>query len=491
MQQQTMLTDADIIKEWIVKQDVYSLCRYFFDWTLTKGQEEIVGDIAFVRHKRISINCYTRYGKTRCVALGVGLFILLNKDKRIAIIAPQKDQTDILREYIVDCIIRCPMLRDIVELSKTRDIHSMKKEASKTRQTFRNGCEYRVFSAYGEADRLMGFGAHLNIKDEAAKIGREASAKIFRMTGDDPEGSVLVDITNPWDRDTVAGDHYFDQDWKQIHIDWRQGVVEGRTTVAHIEEAKKEVSEMEFEVLYNSNYPAESSDALIRWAWLECAITIEAPVVKKEEKTFRGKEFIEETIDSVVIEKRIMGVDVAEAGLDFTVVTKLYKMKDGSYIVSEIQDWHKADTMETVGWILKMNQDYNADEIHVDAIGCGKGVFDRLREVSKEKGFVARGIKVGMTAERETYRFTNKKGEYYWKLRKLFEDRLIKIPKHAKLVKELRTMRYGLTSSEKVRIIDPGKKDDKGKVIGELKSPDFADSLMLACAKGKGVTVIW
>jgi len=109
------------------------------------------------------ISAMTRYGKTMCVAIGICLFILFNKNKKIALVAPKKEQSEILRNYITSCIFECPLLLSFSDFQLTDKTDRLKKEASKTRMTFKNGCEYRVFSAHGDADRLMGFGASLVI----------------------------------------------------------------------------------------------------------------------------------------------------------------------------------------------------------------------------------------------------------------------------------------------------------------------------------------
>jgi hypothetical protein len=442
-----LLKTKEIEKQAILDKDVELLCKYYFGFELTKGQVEIVRAIAYEEYRRLSVSAYTRYGKTRCVALGVCLYILFNINKKIAIIAPQKEQTDVLREYIADCIIRCDMLRDIVELEKTRDVFSMKKEASKERQTFKNGCEYRVFSAYGEAYRLMGFGANLIVKDEAALIEREASSKIGRMLGDDPENSMLVEITNPWDRDTIAYEHHTNPAWKTIQIGYVQGIEEGRITQDFIEEQRHELSPIEFTVLYESEYPEESEDALFKWIWIQKA---------------RSARFEDKVI------KTYLGCDIAEAGVDFTVVTCVAETENKNYIVKEIKHWHKADTMETVGEIDNIQRIHKPDKIKVDAIGVGKGVGDRLRKL----GLNTELVKVGESATREPQRFSNQKAQFYWRLRTLFEEGRISIIGNNNLMRELSLMKYELTSTGKIKIVDP-----------RDKSPDYADSLMLACAE--------
>jgi len=86
----------------------------------------------------------------------------------------------------------------------------------------------------------------------------------------------------------------------------------------------------------------------------------------------------------------------------------------------------------------------------------------------------AEGIKVGESPATESFRFLNKKAEMYWNMRTLFEEGRISIPKHRTLISQLAKMKYELTSSGKIRIIDP-----------EDKSPDFADSLCLGLYKKK------
>lgn len=432
-----------MLRQAVKDKDVAPLVKYLFNYDLAPKQCDIVRCIAFSEHKRVSINCFTRYGKTLCVAIGIGLYILFNKNKKIALIAPEESQTSILRDYLAELIIRSPSLRKITDLERTNDVTKLKVEASKQRQTFKNGCEWRVFSAHGEAYRLMGFGANLIIKDEAGLISRTASTKIVRMLGDDAESAILVEITNPWDKDTVAFEHWTNPNWYHIHVDWKVGMQEGRVSQKHIDEVKSEISPIEFRVLYESEYPEESEDSLFKWAWIQAA-----------QDRIPEKEF----------EETIIGVDVAEMGRDFTVLTKA-KTDWNNYQIVEIKSWEKKDTMETVGLILGSNINKFV-LLNIDGTGVGAGVADRIREI----GFSANKIKVGESPYSEGFRFSNKKAEMYWCLRTLFEEGRIIIPKHQKLISELLKMKYELNSTQKIKIIDP-----------EEKSPDYADSLALCC----------
>ena len=428
------------------RKDVKVLVDYYFDFELTKGQIDIVRTIAFTEHRRISINAYTRYGKTRCVAFGVCLYIMSQENKKIAIIAPQKDQTEILRNYIAECIIACPKLNAITELAMTRDVQSLRREASKTRQTFSNGCEYRVFTAYGEAKGLMGFGADLIVKDEAALIGNDANIKITRMLGDDPENSIMVELSNPWDPTTLACEHFRNPSWKSIHIGWQQGVKEGRTTNKFIEEMREELRHdpIAFTVLYESNYPEESEDALFKYMWIRRAI--------ENKMMLTGAEVV-------------YGLDVAEMGRDITVLTKVLT-QNGLYIVDNPQVIPKGDTENTADEVAqRINR---SDSIKVDAVGVGKGVYDKL----VKRSYNVKEIKGGRTPTENEHAFQNQNAQFYWKLRVIFEEGRIVLPNHPQLILELLSLKFERTTGQKIKIIKP--KD---------KSPDYADSLMYAIAE--------
>ena len=95
-------------------------------------------------------------------------------------------------------------------------------------------------------------------------------------------------------------------------------------------------------------------------------------------------------------------------------------------------------------------------------------MYDRLIEV----GYNAIEIKGGRSPEtkRGKDRFNSLKDEIYWNLREMFEQKLISIPKHKTLISQLNKLTYEITSSGKIKVIKP-----------EDKSPDFSDSLALAC----------
>jgi hypothetical protein len=77
--------------------------------------------------------------------------------------------------------------------------------------------------------------------------------------------------------------------------------------------------------------------------------------------------------------KRRLGVDVARFGDDrTTLVLRQWR------VVEQIQICARQDTMVTVGCILAVLDAWQVDEIDVDVIGLGAGVYDRLAELHRQ-----------------------------------------------------------------------------------------------------------
>lgn len=164
---------------------------------------------------------------------------------------------------------------------------------------------------------------------------------------------------------------------------------------------------------------------------------------------------------------RFLGCDIARMGNDYSVLT-VVDYVDDVFTVRRIDFFSKIELMSLVGWINTIADEEKPDKIMVDAIGVGAGVFDRLNEL----GLPVIAVNVAERPTRDPDKFQNKKSEMYWDLRKLFENGKIKLTKTKnieKLMAELSVMKFKYESNGKMKIIDPE------------KSPDFADSLALAC----------
>lgn len=483
------------MQEILKKRDVQKLCQGFFKVQLTKGQIEIVKAVAFTEHPKLSICAMTRYGKSYCVALGIGLYILLNTNKKISFIAPTKEQAGILRDYMAELISTCDELSKFAHLEWTNKegfsrADRLKQEASKNRVTFKNGCEYRIFTAANEGRALMGFGVGRYggkiIKDEATKLTIAADTKISRMIGDNPENTQVVELFNPWERDNRAFDHYCSDDWHKIHIGWEQALEEGRTTELFIEQQRKELTPIEFTVLYDSEFPDQPIDSIFNLARINDAelkpsqldifmkdIGIISNSMNYNEQTVRqSKERLKHF-------RFIISCDVADKGLDETVIYDGFK-RDNYYEVLSYYAEPSSENVEIGKKLVRYIEKYidfkMPIDINIDGHGIGTGVVSYVKDQIKAHGWeekvnVRSALFGGKAIDSE--RYSNKKAENYFRLNAFLNDGQIKLLPIKKLKSQLMAIKWDFTGSEKIKIIDP-----------KEKSPDYADALVYLTWKG-------
>lgn len=161
--------------------------------------------------------------------------------------------------------------------------------------------------------------------------------------------------------------------------------------------------------------------------------------------------------------QRIFGVDVARHGRDETVVA----MIDGDS-VQILAAWNGVDTMATVGRVIDLAKKHSPLRIHVDEIGLGAGVLDRLTEL----GQPAVGVNVA-TRARDSDRFENLRAELFWNVREALVEGDLTLPNDDELVEQLASIQYEFTSRGRIKI------ESKATMS---TSPDRADAVALALA---------
>ena len=168
-----------------------------------------------------------------------------------------------------------------------------------------------------------------------------------------------------------------------------------------------------------------------------------------------------------------MGVDIAAGGEDESVAT----IRRGNN-VEWFETWREANTMATTGKIITLMERWSIkpENVNLDSIGVGKGVYDRL----VEQKFNVNGIIAGEVAQDKEH-YANIKAEGYYQLAKMFEEGLISIPDDQDLISQLSTIRYDTQSDKKFLIVSK----DIMKHKYNVRSPDRADSLMLAFLSAK------
>ena len=128
--------------------------------------------------------------------------------------------------------------------------------------------------------------------------------------------------------------------------------------------------------------------------------------------------------------------------------------------------------MNTTGRIMDLKRRFNVPVVVIDSEGLGAGVVDRL----KEQRHPPIAFRAGEKSNSNLY--VNKKTEAYFKLQDLINRGFIKLLDDAEMTDQLMTIRFGYKSNGQRYIISKEEMKKDG-----LKSPDRADSLMMAIAQ--------
>ncbi len=162
---------------------------------------------------------------------------------------------------------------------------------------------------------------------------------------------------------------------------------------------------------------------------------------------------------------RRAAADIARFGDDSTVIG----FRIGP-VVKHFDVVHGSDTMEVAGKIKNLAYDLSPQAIAIDSIGIGAGVVDRLFEMGVEGVEAVNVSKPAFDVER----FANRRAELYWGLRERFHTGDIVIPREEKLIEELASIKYLITSRGQIQIESKDKMKRRS-----ASSPDRADMLAL------------
>jgi hypothetical protein len=185
--------------------------------------------------------------------------------------------------------------------------------------------------------------------------------------------------------------------------------------------------------------------------------------------------WVESAIDANVQENASFtrfGADIARSGSDRTVIIE----RQGGKVFPAVS-WEMTDLMETTGRIVKYTKGRPKGIIHIDMIGIGAGVFDRLVELGHPV--------IGVDSAKKAYNeeeFFNLRAEMWWHTRAVFERQhkegnVISIPNDPELIEDLTGMKYGMHSDGRTKV---EKKDEFKKRFG--RSPDRGDAFVYCLA---------
>jgi len=217
-------------------------------------------------------------------------------------------------------------------------------------------------------------------------------------------------------------------------------------------------------------FPDSASEGIIPLGWVELAMA-------------RWRQWVEDGRKPLdVIERHVLGVDVADQGEDRTVVA----LREG-HIVYEIRHFRNGDTMETTGHVKAAMSARPGSTSIIDSIGVGAGVLARLREQGVPAlGFVA--SKSGKKYKDKTgeFTFTNLRAAAWWRMRELLDPSQpggakVMLPDSDTLKADLTVPHWKVLSGGSIQVES---KDDIRKRLG--RSTDEGDAVIMCFWQGRG-----
>jgi hypothetical protein len=161
----------------------------------------------------------------------------------------------------------------------------------------------------------------------------------------------------------------------------------------------------------------------------------------------------------------VVGVDPARFGSDSTVIA----IRQGRDIVA-LKKYKGDDTMEVVGHVIQVIEEYKPALVIVDEGGLGAGVVDRL----KEQRYKIRGVNFG-TKSKNPLMWGNKRAEMWGEMREWLKS--ASLPKDRYLKSDL--VGPMMKPDSKGTIFLESKKDMRAR---GLASPDAADAIAITFA---------
>ena len=407
---------------------------------------------------RVHVATFTRWGKSRTIAFAV-LLRASTFPEKWAIVAGNQKQAAIIMNYVIQHIFDHDYMKQKFLMEKGETEESIRRYKNKDRVNFviRKENDKLIMGEIfiTNAKGALGFGAENVVGDEMALVSDQDEALVARMLGDNPEDNFYVKVGNPWESGHFRKS-YKDPRYFKLIVDYKEGIREGRITQDQVDEAQGKPF---FNVLYECKFPDEGAMDDKGWLPLLTIPEIDKALVDDGEHFGVNK----------------LGVDVAGGGKNFTVM--LRRSTNLARILVKNRD---SDTMNQAERIinLRKSEKIKPDDIGIDKVGIGKGLYDILNRELEGLHGINPGEKPIGEMDQELY--INVRAMMFWRLREW-------VLKGGKLVKghepldatwyQLSTVKYNkkLEGRRGKMQVMP-----KELMIKEgIESPDVADALAL------------
>ena len=333
---------------------------------MTDGQTDIFLAIAKKLHPRTFITTPTQYGKTEVVSMAV-LTRAATFPEKWAIVAPDIKRARILIGDIIKHIFENPFVKARFKVDPGESEERIKRERSKNRLTFNTGdgigeifvvSSQARFKGEDAGNALMGFGAENVIAEESSLIPDEIFFKVLRMLGGHKD-NFLVEIGNPLKRNHFYNS-FCDDSYYKIVIDYKQAIKEGRIPREFIEEMKRKMPEVLFDIFYGCKFPPE--EGLLNW--------------KQEYERFADVDLKEFQLFSIGTDFAISEKEEA----DFSAIDVAGLGKDGKMynILSEKGKWTPDETFKRIASTYDFYQRFAPTICGIEDVGYQRVARDEL-----------------------------------------------------------------------------------------------------------------
>ncbi|MFF3096800.1 hypothetical protein [Streptomyces cyaneofuscatus] len=252
------------------------------------------------------------------------------------------------------------------------------------------------------------------------------------------------------------------EDWHVRHVTLAEAIAAGRISPQWAEQRAKQWGRDS--AMYANRvlgeFHASDEDSVIPLSWVEAAV----------ERWHEWNDAGRPALDG----RKIVGVDVARAGGDSTVLA----FRTG-LAFTELELHDREDTMETTARVQAAVQRIPGMVPVVDSMGVGGGVVDRLRELGEPVLAYTGAAKTKTRTREGEWGFNNTRSAAYWRMREHLDPAFaptLMLPPDDLLLADLTAPTWKVTTGVPPKIqIEP--KEDLVKRMG--RSPDRGDAVVM------------
>lgn len=437
--------------------DPVAFAEDMLDFYPDEWQRKVLMDLA--SSPKVSVRSGQGVGKTGLESVAVIWYLCCRPNPKVVCTAPSKEQLYTVLWAEIAKWLESSKVKKLLRWTKTR--------------VYMRGYEERWFATARTATRpenMQGFHEDymLFIVDEASGVADPImEAVLGTLSG--PENKLLL-CGNPTRTSGVFYDsHNRDRDLYKTHkVSSLDSPRTSKENIAMLKRKYNEGSDV-WRVRVLGEFPKAEADAFIPLEFAELA--------QKSETSGTG-------------DVLHLGVDVARYGDDETVIAPRIGHK-----VFQLRTYFKQGTTATTGWVLstakEMMKQYpqlREAVIRVDDSGVGGGVTDELQEAIYDQNLPYRVIPINNGSASDDEHYENKGTECWAAVRDVLEESFsrymrgedpdIEFPDDEKLVTQLTSRKYRMTSKGKIAL---ERKEDMKK--RGLQSPDRADAVVLAFSR--------